>query len=162
MLGLSKETVNDLSWLYIPERGILPHRVSFPSNFSPNVVPAGKTSVLAEVTCNFDDDVWRMEDEDLIDRVIADLDQLNIIKGRHVSFAKVHKTEFAYAISDLDYRENVKIVRDYIGGLGIDLVGRFARFEYLNMDACVAGAMDHVDAYGDAPHDIDAPPARPK
>lgn len=146
-LGVNRENVSNLSWLYIPEHSILPHKVSFPSNFSPNVVPAGKSSVLAEVTCDVESDVWRMHDEDITDRVIADLDKLNIINEREVSFAKVHRTELAYVINDTDYRKNIRTVRDYIKGLGIDLVGRFAQFEYLNMDACLGRAMDYVNGY---------------
>jgi protoporphyrinogen oxidase len=147
LLGVNSENVSNFSWLYIPEHSILPHKVSFPSNFSPNVAPAGKSSALAEVTCEVESDVWRMRDEDIIDRVIADLDHLNIINEKEISFAKVHRTEFAYVINDAHYRENIRIVRDYIKGLGIDLVGRFAQFEYLNMDACLARAIDYVDGH---------------
>jgi protoporphyrinogen oxidase len=146
-LGVNKENVSNLSWLYVPEHSILPHKVSFPSNFSPSVAPAGKTSVLAEITCDVGGDVWQMKDADIIDRVTADLDRLNIINERDTSFAKVHRTEFAYVISDINYQENVSIVRNYVTGLGIDLVGRFAQFEYLNMDACLAGATDCINTY---------------
>jgi protoporphyrinogen oxidase len=146
-LGVNKENVSNLSWLYVPEHSILPHKVSFPSNFSPSVAPAGKTSVLAEITCDVGGDVWQMKDADIIDRVTADLDRLNIINERDTSFAKVHRTEFAYVISDINYQENVNIVRNYVTGLGIDLVGRFAQFEYLNMDACLARATDYMNTY---------------
>ena len=79
MIGLERHKINDLTWLYIPDEEALTHRVSFPSNYSPYVAPAGRSSVLAEITCNFGDKLWRMDDEYLVDRVIDDLDRLKII-----------------------------------------------------------------------------------
>ncbi|MCJ7458053.1 MAG: hypothetical protein MUP17_03560, partial [candidate division Zixibacteria bacterium] len=38
---------------------------------------------------------------------------------------------------DKDYLKNIGIVKNYIEKLGIVLCGRFAEFEYLNMDACI-------------------------
>ena len=46
MLGINKNKINKLSWLYIPEKGIISHRVSFPSNYSHLVTPRRKSSVL--------------------------------------------------------------------------------------------------------------------
>ncbi len=34
-IGVDRSKLNDFSWLYIPDKDILPHRVSFPSNYSP-------------------------------------------------------------------------------------------------------------------------------
>lgn len=147
MLGLNTPKINDFSWLYIPAKSILPHRVSFPSNFSPYVVPQGKSSVVAEVTCNIGSEIWRMKDEEIIERVIDDLHSLEIIHKKDVCFAKARRTEYAYVISDLNYNENMKIVKSYITGIGIDLVGRFAEFKYLNMDACIKRSMDYAQNF---------------
>jgi len=57
MIGLDKPKINDFTWLYIPDKDVLTHRVSFPSNYSPFVSPEGKSSVLAEITCNTKDEV---------------------------------------------------------------------------------------------------------
>lgn len=40
------------------EVDILTRRISFPSNYSPYVSPKGKSSVLAEITCNIGDEIW--------------------------------------------------------------------------------------------------------
>ena len=45
------------------------------------------------------------------------------------------------------YQENIAIVRDYCTGLGIPLVGRFAQFEYLNMDGCIRSVLDFMRSY---------------
>ncbi|MEM3551163.1 MAG: FAD-dependent oxidoreductase [Candidatus Bathyarchaeia archaeon] len=144
MLGVDKEKINDLSWLYIPDKHILTHRVSFPSNYSPSVAPKRKSSVLAEITCVVGDKIWRMKEEEVINRVTSELHQLKVIDKTEVCFGEMRKTEYAYVISDLDYSKNVKILEGYFAKTGIDLVGRFAEFKYLNMDACIERAASYV------------------
>lgn len=143
MLGLNRKS-NDLSWLYIPEKDILPHRVSFPSNYSPYVAPKGKSSVLAEITCDAEDEIWKMEDEKLIEHTVDDLSKLEILHKPDVCFEAVKRIKYAYVVNDLDYQRNIKIVRNYVESIGINTVGRFSEFEYLNMDACMRHAMDFV------------------
>jgi protoporphyrinogen oxidase len=144
MLGLNTPKAASLSWLYVPNKSILPHRVSFPSNYGPCVAPSGKSSVVAETTCTVKSEIWRMTDEAVIDRVADDLHNLRILDKKDICFARARRTEYAYIISDLDHHKNVRIVRDYVTRMGIDLVGRFAESEYMNMDACVRRAMDYV------------------
>jgi protoporphyrinogen oxidase len=151
MLGINKNKINDLSWLYIPDKKNLAHRISFPSNYSPYVAPSKKSSVLAEITCNLEDNVWKMKDEKIVERIIEDLSQLKIINKKDVCFAKARRIEHAYVISDLGYDDNLKIVKNYFDENGIRLVGRFAEFKYLNMDACIESAMNYVKSYFPAP-----------
>lgn len=144
MIGLNKNKINNLSWLYIPDKKILTHRVSFPSNFSPYVVPTNKSSVLAEITCDLNDAIWKTKDENIIERTVNELSQLRIINAKDVCFTKVNRTEYAYVISDIDYNSNLRIVKNYFDQIGIGLVGRFSEFKYLNMDACIESAMRYV------------------
>jgi protoporphyrinogen oxidase len=88
-----------------------------------------------------------MTDEELIDRVITDLSRLRLIKKEDVCLTMVQRTEFAYVINDLDYNNNLSIVKKYFDEIGIALVGRFAEYKYLNMDACVQSAFDYVKKY---------------
>ena len=144
VLGLNVPKLNDLSWVYIPEKTSLPHRVSFPSNYSPYVAPEGKCSVLAETTCKKDDDVWKMKDEEIITRVTDDLHRLGILDKKTVCFAKAKCSTYAYVLTDMKYGENLKTVKGYLNDAGIDLLGRFSEFKYLNMDACVENALNYV------------------
>lgn len=144
MIGINKPKINDFTWLYIPDKDVLTHRVSFPSNYSSYVVPEGKSSVLAEITCNIGDGIWKIKDDDLIKKTISDLHRLKIINKEDVCFVKVKRTKYAYVINDLDYRDNIRIVRDYMSEVGIDIVGRFSEFKYLNMDDCIRSAMNYV------------------
>lgn len=144
MIGLDKPKLNNLSWLYIPDKDILPHRVSFPSNFSPYVAPEGKSSILAEITCKFGSRLWKMSDKAVKNRVIDDLSTLKILNRDDICFTKVKRFKYAYVINDLEYENNIKVVKSFAKASGIKLLGRFAEFEYLNMDACIRHVIDYV------------------
>lgn len=142
MIGVDVPKLNNISWLYIPnkEDGIF-NRVSFPSNYSDEVVPAGKSSILAEITCFETDAVWNMADSEIMDQVVKQLDTLSIIDKNTVCFGEVRHLKYAYVVYDLNYSTNMGIITEYFKELGIELVGRFSEFKYLNMDACVRSAM---------------------
>jgi len=137
--------VPPISWLYVPmpETGLF-NRVSFPSNYSTEVAPEGCSSVLAEITYNDGDPVTGMKDDEIIGHVTTSLASMGLIRPEDVIFTGIARHRFAYVVYDLDYLKNIGTVRDYCREIGIDLVGRFARFEYLNMDGCIRSVMDYT------------------
>jgi len=136
----------DISWMYVPDKDLaLFNRVSFPSNYSPDVAPAGHSAILAEITYHEGDDVSKMPDQKIIDHVIKSLKNMNIIKDREdIVYTALERQTYAYVIYDLDYKKNIAIVKDFCAKLGIGLVGRFSEFDYLNMDGCIRNAMNFV------------------
>lgn len=146
-IGLSGK-VPDISWLYIPDPDIgLENRISFPSNYSTKVTPAGMSSVLAEITYNEGDRVTTMTDEEIVSHVVGSLERMGFLRSGDVTYSGVARHRFAYVVYDLDYLSNIRIVRDYCTSIGIDLVGRFAQFEYLNMDGCIRSVMDYMKTW---------------
>ncbi len=71
---------------------------------------------------------------------------MKIIKKDTVSFTRLKRSKYAYVISDLEFEKNMKTVSDFIDKIGIDLVGRFSEFRYMNMDACVRRAMNYTSS----------------
>ena len=137
-----------VSWMYIPEKTLgKTNRLSFPSNFSNHAAPDGCSAILAEITHQPGDEVSRIPDKELIDEVVRMLESMKICTPDQVVFASVEHQPFAYVVYDLAYQENIATVRDFCRSDEIPLVGRFAQFEYLNMDACIRSVMDFVKAY---------------
>jgi len=143
-IGL-KGTVPPLSWLYVPDPAIgLMNRVSFPSNYSSRVSPEGCSSVLSEITYNQGDLVSGMSDRQVIEHVISSLERMNIVKRGDIVYTGLDRHTFAYVVYDTAYLRNIQVIREYCSSIGIDLVGRFAQFEYLNMDGCIRSIMDYT------------------
>ncbi|HEY9247352.1 MAG TPA: FAD-dependent oxidoreductase, partial [Candidatus Methanoperedens sp.] len=143
LLGINGE-VPDISWLYVHEKELgLFNRISFPSNYSPDVAPPGHSSILVEITYHGGDEASSMPDRDLIDHVVTSLENMKIIKSRKdITYKSMTRQKYAYVIYDLDYLKNIAIVKDFCAKKGIGLVGRFSEFEYLNMDGCIRSAMN--------------------
>jgi protoporphyrinogen oxidase len=144
MIGLETSEINNLTWLYIPDKNVMTHRISFPSNYSPYAAPDGKSSVLAEITCNIGDEIWKMEDKAIIERVIDELCDIKMINKYDVCFSEVRRLKYAYVITDLDYQENASRINEYMQKVGIDLLGRFSEFKYLNMDGCIRSVLNYL------------------
>ncbi len=145
-LGI-KGKVPDISWMYIPEKELgLFNRISFPSNYSPHVALSGHSSILVEITYREGDEASAMPDRDIIDHVVRALEKMKIIRRDDVVYSAIMRQKYAYVIYDLDYIRNIATVKNYCTGRGIGLVGRFAEFEYLNMDGCIRNAMSFVES----------------
>lgn len=137
--------VPGISWMYIPDMSqSLANRISFPSNFSTHVAPEGHSGILAEITYNEGDAVSRMSDQELVNHTLQSLEKMGFIIPEQVVHTAVDRQKFAYVVYDLDYLENIRIIREYFQSRGITLQGRFSLFEYLNMDGCIRHAMECV------------------
>jgi UDP-galactopyranose mutase len=44
-------------------------------------------------------------------------------------------------VHDLNRQKNAKIIKDFFASLDIELLGRFAEFEYINMDEAIKKSM---------------------
>ena len=144
LLGGVEPVLGDLTWLYVPDMRAKTHRVSYISSSSDRMAPPGKTSLIADITCHYDDETWRTNDEDIIKRTIGDLVSLGVLKSDRRDVALVSRQRYAYVIDDLKRATNVAKIRDYLSEEGVLTCGRFAEFEYLNMDAIADHALRFV------------------
>jgi protoporphyrinogen oxidase len=145
MLGLNKPKLNKFSWLYIPDKQVLTHRISFPSNYGPYTAPQGKSSVLAEITCRNKDALSNKKDSEISELVISDLEKLKIFNRSDIVYSHVERCKYAYVINDLDYNQNLNVIKKFLSSEGIETVGRFSEYKYLNMDACIENAVNLVN-----------------
>ncbi|MFA6331459.1 MAG: FAD-dependent oxidoreductase [Methanoregula sp.] len=140
-----KGALPPVSWMYLPDRNLgKTNRLSFPSNFSRHAAPEGCNSILAEITHQPGDEIAALTDEELVREVTGMLDAMQICTPDKIVFSSVEHQPFAYVVYDLAYQKNIAIIKDYCAGLGLPLVGRFAQFEYLNMDAVIRSVFDFI------------------
>lgn len=149
MLGIRRPNLNDLSWLYFPrpEEGLF-NRVSFPSNFSDRSAPPGMSSAMAEITCDFRDDVWSRPDEALIEHVVDKLVGFGMLRREDVVASRVGRTRYAYVVFDQEHRKNLDAVHAWAREVGIEPLGRFGQFDYINTDQCILRGLDLAKRLG--------------
>ena len=140
-------SVPGISWLYVPDPAMgRTNRISFPSGYSRHAAPEGCSAILAEITHQPGDDVAGLTDDELKNEVVDMLRSMQILHKDQIVFTSVERQPFAYVVYDLDYQTNIAIIKEYCMKIDIPLVGRFAQFEYLNMDGCIRSVMDFIAA----------------
>jgi protoporphyrinogen oxidase len=150
LLGVNNRSLMEMSALYIPDPSVLCHRVCFMGYFSPENVPEGCSSLIAEITFPPGDRNGPASDDTIIERTLEDLAGLGIVDKKDVLTTELQNIEYAYVIYDQKRRENMNLVKRYFSSCGIDLLGRFAEFEYINMDEVLrrslslAGSLNNV------------------
>src|SRR3989338_5698628 len=73
MLGINKEKLSDKFAVYIPQDDVVAHRICFHSYMGEGYAPKGKSLVVAEITANLNDSIYKMSDEEIVDLVVDGL-----------------------------------------------------------------------------------------
>jgi protoporphyrinogen oxidase len=144
-VAVNNESLMDKSAIYIPDPAVLPHRACFMGFFSPNMVRPGTSSLVAETTVRTGDATDRLSNDEFLDAVIGDLDRIGILRRQDVILRETRRFEYAYPVYDHSYGRNTRIMRDYFAERGIDLLGRFAEFDYINSDEVMRRAIHLAD-----------------
>ncbi len=142
MNGFRSEKPSDKFAVYFPQPHLKFHRVCFYDYFGGCCTPPGMSSAVAEITVNEGDGTFEMTDDALVEHVASGLEGEGFLRRGDVAATGVSRRNYAYVVNDLGYAENLGVVRGFVRERGIVLCGRFAEWEYLNMDACVRHAMD--------------------
>lgn len=141
LVGLDEDRGWPYTALYVPDPEIVFHRVSFPKAFSERSVPAGQSALMAEITATEGDDIAALSDDEVVRRVVSDLEEIGFADRARVVYTRVVRFTYGYPVYDLEYRTNVETMRAAVKATGLHLLGRFAEFEYINSDICIERAI---------------------
>lgn len=143
LIHVTHDHLGDNFAVMVPDKTILFHRISKLDFLVPEETRDGTTRFMAEVTYRAGDQISKLNDDELLNRVVADLVRLKFIdEAKTVQARQILRQKHAYVIYDLHHRKNMKMLRDYCQGqLGLTLHGRFGDFEYINMDQVIERSM---------------------
>jgi protoporphyrinogen oxidase len=145
LVVVNDESLMDKSAVYIPDPTVLPHRVCFMGFFSPHLVEPGTSSLVAETTMRPGSELDRTDPAAFDERIVADLDRAGVLDRRKVTHVESRRLHYAYPVYTLNHARDTAILRAWAAAEGIDLLGRFAEFDYINSDECVHRAMKLAD-----------------
>lgn len=122
----------DISWLYIPDSRYKAHRVGYQSALTPFATPDGNGSAALEII----GEKLEIGGDFISDRILPpELNAGTVIDHEY--------TEYAYVIFDSDYRKNMSVINSYFDSNdGFYTLGRWGRWNYNNMDLCMADAFE--------------------
>lgn len=118
---------NPYSWMYMPSRCHESHRIICTGNFSPTNNAAGKMTA----TIEFTDYISK-------DSIVDNLSRIPY----HPVYLSHHYEKYTYPIQKDNTRDLVKSIKAILEPNGLYLLGRFAEWEYYNMDVAIGAALD--------------------
>ncbi|WP_231458834.1 MULTISPECIES: NAD(P)/FAD-dependent oxidoreductase [unclassified Pedobacter] len=125
---LCETDANDVSWLYLPEEKFKAHRIIYTGNFSDS--NNGGTS---RKTCVVEFS-GKQDQNDMVE-------ELALLPGNLSPLAFNYEPN-SYIIQDGETRDKISLLKKLLKPYGIFLLGRFAEWEYHNMDKCIESAME--------------------
>ena len=140
LIGIKADAeVAPYSWIYLPfEQQGPANRVTFYSNYSPHVAPAGHASFMAEVTHRGD----LRPSREWVETLVRQLGVAGVLDPRAVVHTDWTEVEYAYIDYDHDFHARIARVRAWFDSSGYITFGRFGRYDYHNSDQCIARAME--------------------
>ena len=126
---LCETDTTDISWLYLPDKETRAHRIIYTGNFSNN---NNNNNNNKRISCVVE--YSGKVDRDLI---IADLRKL---PGNLLPLAYNYEPK-SYVVQNSSTRKIIDNLKLKLSKYNIFLVGRFAEWEYYNMDKCIESAM---------------------
>ena len=115
-----------------------------------------KASVGLEYFCFQGDELWDMDDDDLVELAKRELGQLGLGDPAKVEKGYVTRVPLAYPMYDADYAERVDAIREWLETISnLQQVGRNGLHRYNNSDHSMLTAIRAVDnIVNGADHDI--------
>ncbi len=116
----------DTSWLYIPNSKLEAHRIIYTGQFNAsNNRGSSRMTCVVEFNYNTPDDVIEHE--------------IQMLPG-NLKLIQTNSVEKAYVVQEETTRAEIKHLRSILSKRGIFLLGRFAEWEYYNIDKCIEAA----------------------
>ncbi len=120
----------DISWLYMPEEHVDSHRIIYTGNFSPANNKQG-----ARRTCT-------VEFSGIVS--IENIEKQLVNLPGNLQILDYNYEPNSYVIQGHETRQLISDIKQELAKSNIYLVGRFAEWEYYNMDKAIEAAMDTV------------------
>jgi len=137
-LMLDREQVTPDHWIYFASEDVFFGRMHEPKNWSADMAPPDKTSLVVEIFCFEGEPVWLEPDDAIARRVAERLEKLGMIRQSEMTAARVIRLKNAYPLYCGDYRERLDTIMQFLGSLkNLQTAGRNGRFCYTSADLCM-------------------------
>lgn len=135
-LIVNKKDVMPDNWIYIHEPGIKAGRLQNFKNWSSAMcVDENKTNIGMEYFYTSGDEIDKMSDVDLLKLAKKELCMMGFAEENEVETANVVRSENAYPVYQIGYKEALDKVVEYVKQLkNMQIMGRGGMFRYNNMD----------------------------
>jgi protoporphyrinogen oxidase len=128
---LDRPSLTSYATIYFPDRATPFTRAYEPRNRSAAMAPAGQTSLVVEIPCNADDEVWNADEQMVIAQAEAALRPFRWIAKNEVIGSRRVRVRHAYPVLTNDAERRASLVASRLARFSnLQLIGRNGTFEY--------------------------------
>lgn len=153
------------NWIYIHAPQLRMARVANYASFSMDMVARpGTCALTVEYFCFESDDLWNMDDGDLVRFATREMEEAGLLRSADVRKGFVVREGDSYPTYYLGHREHFDVLYEHVDGFGnLDLIGRAGMYRYNNQDhAALTGlyavrnhlGLTDVDLFSINPEDV--------
>ena len=147
----TKKNLLDTSYVYYLDRPY--HRLAEMDKFCDSLFPAGENMLAVEYSCHRGDEIWNMNENDLLALALPHLEHDNILSRNEMDKLFVIRAGHAYPIRYFDFRENLDTFLAYVSQQpNIDVLGRTGEYQYIDSDQCMERALVLADKIAEKLH----------
>lgn len=124
-------------WIYIHTEVLKTGRITNFSNWVPEINQGNKSkTVIAMEFWSFDqDEIWKMNDESLIQLATHEIGQLGLVQKTEIIDGKVIRVPKCYPVYEIGFKLKLEVIKDYLNSIKkISVIGRYGSFKYNNQD----------------------------
>ena len=128
-------------WAYFPERKFPFYRIGSPSEVHRGLAPPGCRSFALEFSHR-----GPINQTDLIESSLHHLHEIGLLDRAKVRLARARTIPTAYVLFDQQHAEARKTVLSYLAAHGVEVAGRYGRWEYSSMEDALLSGRDAARA----------------
>lgn len=137
-IALDIKDFSEHTWQYVSDFDLTPTRIQEPKRRSVHMSPQGKSSIMLEIPCNKDDEIWTKDKDELLELVKEDLEKLGFDIDKDIIDSFSFATEHAYTLMDVEYNEKRQKTIEYLNDFeNLVIAGRQGTFRYIFLDTAM-------------------------
>jgi protoporphyrinogen oxidase len=147
-LFLNRESISNNGSIYMPDSNFPFTRIYEPRNRCPEMSPKGKTSLIVEIPCQNEDNIWIMDDNELVEFISSKLIRIEWIKEDEIIQSTVKGLFNAYPILEVGFEKKVNKIMAYLGRFkNLNITGRSGKFMYIHIHDLMKIAKEIIENY---------------
>jgi protoporphyrinogen oxidase len=146
---LDKKDLFPDQWIYIHSPEVRMGRIQNYKNWSGEMTPnPNNTSLGLEYFCQESDELWQMNDIDLINFAVNELQKIGLASRKHLISGFVVRRANVYPVYSLDYRDNRNHLQRFLQQYhNLQPIGRAGLFKYDNSDLAMLSGITAAKHY---------------
>jgi len=147
-LFIRRPSMTEYGSIYFPDADIPFTRIYEPKNRSPHMAPADKTSIIVEIPCQQNDEIWNYSDKQFVALVHEQVCRITSLTPREIEGQIVYRMKNAYPVLELGFGEKLRQICDYFDQFeNLSFTGRNGRFVYSHIHDMMQFGKDIIDEF---------------